>query len=262
MGALAAASRVLKDYNRQLAGEAIAMAKEAWAKERREPLLPRGREIPWFFNNAECGAALQMYITTKDEQFRRRFEELMWNQLDTALGWNMMTAVRAVPYMPAAYKSRLEKYVHKYKADNDKLLRQNPYGVPIGTRGWAGNYELINWSVTNYYLHKSFPNIIGRDHVYAGLNYVFGCHPYSNISFVAGVGTHSKKRTYGSNRADYSFIAGGVVPGVLMLKPDFLENKEDWPFLWGENECVIDICADYIFLVNAASELLNEETGK
>src|SRR5665647_1261143 len=35
-------------------------------------------------------------------------------------------------------------------------------------------------------------------------------------------------------------IAGGVVPGLLLLKPDFLENKDDWPFLWGENECVID----------------------
>jgi hypothetical protein len=262
MGAIAAASRVLKDYNRQLADEAIATAKEAWAKERKEPPLPRGREIPWFFNNAECGAALQMYITTKDEQYRTRFEELVWNQLDSALGWNMMTAVRAIPYMPGAYKSRLEKYVVKYKADSDKLMRQNPYGVPIGTRGWAGNYELINWSITNYYLHKIFPDIIGREPVYAGLNYVFGCHPYSNVSFVAGVGTRSKKRTYGSNRADYSFIAGGVVPGVLMLKPDFLENKEDWPFLWGENECVIDICADYIFLVNAANELLNDETGK
>jgi endoglucanase len=47
-----------------------------------------------------------------------------------------------------------------------------------------------------------------------------------------------------------------------LLKPDFLENKEDWPFLWGENECVIDICADYIFLANAAKELLNTETGR
>ena len=91
------------------------------------------------------------------------------------------------------------------------------------------------------------------------LTYLFGCHPYSNISFVSGVGTHSKKHTYGSNRADFSFIAGGVVAGVLLLKPDFLENKEDWPFLWGENECVIDICADYIFLANAVNNVINKE---
>jgi endoglucanase len=62
---------------------------------------------------------------------------------------------------------------------------------------------------------------------------------------------------YGNNRADYSFIAGGVVPGILVLKPDFPENKNDWPFLWGENEYVIDICAEYIQLVNAVVELGN-----
>jgi hypothetical protein len=61
---------------------------------------------------------------------------------------------------------------------------------------------------------------------------------------------------YGSNRADYSFIAGGVVPGVLILKPDFPENDDDWPFFWGENEYVIDICAEYILLSSAVSALL------
>jgi hypothetical protein len=179
--------------------------------------------------------------------------------LDSALPWNISTAARAVPYMPRDYKSKLEKYVLKYKDEMDRLVRQNPYGVPIGTRGWAGNYELINWSITNYYLNKEFPDLIGRENVYKALTYLFGCHPYSNISFVAGVGTHSKKHTYGSNRADFSFIAGGVVPGVLLLKPDFLENKEDWPFLWGENECVIDICADYIFLAVAVNDLINKK---
>jgi hypothetical protein len=164
--------------------------------------------------------------------------------------------------MSPDYKSRLEKYVLKYESETNKLTQGNPFGVPIGTRGWAGNSELISWSIANYYLHKEFPNLVGREDVYRGLNYVFGCHPYSNISFVAGVGTHSKRRTYGSNRADFSFIAGGVVPGVLLLKPDFLENKEDWPFLWGENECVIDICADYIFLSNAVNDLLSNEQAR
>ncbi len=65
----------------------------------------------------------------------------------------------------------------------------------------------------------------------------------------------SKTVAYGSNRTDFSFIAGGVVPGVLILNPDFPENKNDWPFLWGENEYVIDICADYIFLANAVKDI-------
>ena len=45
-----------------------------------------------------------------------------------------------------------------------------------------------------------------------------------------------------------------LFPGLLLFQPDFLENKEDWPFFWGENEYVIDGCAAYIFLSNAVNE--------
>jgi hypothetical protein len=69
------------------------------------------------------------------------------------------------------------------------------------------------------------------------------------------VGTVSKKITYGNNRADFRFIAGGIVPGILVLKPDFPENKEDWPFFWGENEVTVGGCGDYIFLAAAAAQL-------
>lgn len=43
-----------------------------------------------------------------------------------------------------------------------------------------------------------------------------------------------------------------------MLKPDFPENKEDWPFLWGENEYVINLGASYIFLANGVIAIANE----
>jgi hypothetical protein len=260
IAALAAASRALQDYNKPLSEESLSYAINAWDEEHKNPVQKDTSKFAWFFSGAEVSAALQLYISTKDDRYAKIFNELIWKQLDNDLAmlFNISTAARAVPYMPQEYKSRLEKYVLKYKDELEKLGKQNPYGVLVGTRGWAGNHELITWSIANYYLNKSFPDIIGRDYVYRGLNYIFGCHPYSNISFVAGVGTHSKKTTYGSNRADFSFIAGGVVPGVLILKPDFPENKEDWPFLWGENEVVIDICADYIFLSNAVNDLLNK----
>ncbi len=61
---------------------------------------------------------------------------------------------------------------------------------------------------------------------------------------------------YGNNRADFSFIAGGDCTRGFNLTPDFPENKEDWPFLWGENEYVIPMSSNYLFLVNAAIDLL------
>lgn len=118
--------------------------------------------------------------------------------------------------------------------------------------------EVIRFAITNYALHKAFPRLVGRDSVFSGLNYVYGCHPGSDISFVSAVGTVSKEIAYGNNQADFSFIAGGVVPGVLILKPDFPENKEDWPFLWGENEYVVNVGASYIFLINASNDVLQE----
>ncbi|MBE3123296.1 MAG: glycoside hydrolase family 9 protein, partial [Planctomycetes bacterium] len=257
--ALAAASRALRGYNDALAQECLAAAKKAWNDERLAPAAAAETGMAVTVRQgAELTATLQLLITTKEPLYADRFRELIWPALDRSLGQSVSAAVRALPYLDAEYGTRLSPYIRKYKDEMDGLYAQNPYGVPIGTRGWAGNAGVISWAVTNYHLHKAYPDLVGPEYVVRGLNYLFGCHPASNVSFVSGVGTRSKKVAYGNNRADFTFIAGGVVPGVLILKPDFPENKEDWPFLWGENEYVIDICADYIFLANAVNDLLRE----
>jgi len=160
--------------------------------------------------------------------------------------------------MDAAYKTKLRDYILKYKESIDLNEKDNPYGVPMSVRGWGGTSNVINWAITNYYIYKAYPDIIGKEYIYKGLNYIFGCHPYSNLSFVNAVGAHSKKVAYGNNRADFTTIASGVVPGLILLSPDYLENKDDWPFLWGENECIIDGGAWYVFLANAVEELQKE----
>jgi endoglucanase len=256
--ALTAAGRALRGYNDALADECLTTVQNAWVDEHKQPAQENNRGF-MFGGSGEIEAALQLYLSTKDKHYAGRFEELLWPAMERGVNWNIRHAVRAVPFMDEAYKEKLRPFVQKYKTANDALFAQNPYGVPITTGGWAGNGSVINWAITNYLLHKIYPEIIGPEYTYRGLDYIYGCHPGSNISFVSGVGTHSKKVAYGSNRADYTFIAGGVVPGVLVLKPDFPENKEDWPFLWGENEYVIDICAAYIFLANAALDLGNVE---
>jgi hypothetical protein len=67
------------------------------------------------------------------------------------------------------------------------------------------------------------------------------------------VGTDSKLIGYGNNRADYTFIPGGIIPGVLIVEPDFPELKSQWPFLWFENEYVIGTASSYILAANAAN---------
>ncbi len=160
--------------------------------------------------------------------------------------------------MGEEYQTKLKPYAEAYKAGVDSLLLDNPYGVPMREGGWGGNPQIMEWGATNYYLHKFYPEIMDKEDVFRGMYYIFGTHPHSNLSFVSGVGTRSKKVGYGNNRADYSFIAGGPVPGVIILEPDYPENKENWPFFWGENEYVIDTSAIYLFIANAVDELAEE----
>jgi len=260
IAALGAAHRALRDYNKSLSDECLTLAIKLWNENQAMKEKPDTSRMARFFGgSAELPAALQLYASTRDERYAKRFHELIWQTLDRALNWSLVVALKAIPYMDNEYKNKLKGYVQKYKEYDDELLRENPYGVPISSRGWGGSGQVVSWAITNYYAHKAFPEIIGPEHVYRGLSYIFGCHPYSNVSFVASVGTKSKKITYGNNRADFSFIAGGIVPGILILKPDFPENKEDWPFLWGENECTIGGCAEYLFLCGAVNELVNKK---
>ncbi|MFA6661768.1 MAG: glycoside hydrolase, partial [Bacilli bacterium] len=218
---------------------------------------------------ADIDAVLQLYITTKDKKYADRFLEKIWLLLEPPVGMRgtnmefvasrgLNSALKALPYMDGVYKAKLKDYVIKYKKSIDETDNKNPYGVPIRLGGWGGSGGVVNFALTNYYAYKAFPNIMSKEYVFKGLNYIFGCHPYSNVSFVEAVGTQSKKLAYGNNRADFSTIAGGIVPGLILLKPDFLENKDDWPFLWGENEVTIGGSADYILLGCAVNEMIKD----
>ena len=260
-GALAAAYRPLSSYNKNLADRCLAAARKLWDDNSNKPQYISNSPIDEIFTeSSEMAAALQLFITTKDKKYSMRFLELLWPSLDKSVTGRgeILLALQALPYLDNDFKTKLRGYVVKYKETIDRYSKENPYGVPIISRGWGGNSFVISFAITNYYANKSFPDIISPEYVFKGLNYIFGCHPYSNISFVSAVGTRSKEIAYGNNRADFTFIAGGVVPGLLLFKPDFLENKEDWPFFWGENEYVIDICSAYVFLSNAVNEMVNK----
>jgi hypothetical protein len=257
--ALAAASRALHGYNDNLADECLKTSIGVWDDEHSHvpDILNQGNTTGGSPEDEELKAAVELLITTGDKRFARRISELL-PAIENRFVFYAATAVRAIPYMDTGYTAIMKNLVKRYNDSLVTFYERNPFGVPITTGGWAGNGWVMRFAITNYLLHKAFPDMIDPEYVFRGLHYIYGCHPGSNISFVSGVGVNSKMVAYGNNRADFSFIAGGVVPGVLIIKPDFPENKEDWPFLWGENEYVISLGAGYIFLVNAANDLINE----
>lgn len=260
-GALAAASRALKGYNAELSRKCITLAEKLTAEaiENDKKAKPDNSPMSRWGKGSDMIAMLQLYLATKNDVYKKGYLDRIWKLLDENVEFNMNAALLAVPALDNNYKAKLRGYVIKYKEKTEKDNAENPYGVPVVKRGWGGSSQVINWASTNYYIHKFYPDIMDKEYVYRGLNYVLGCHPYSNLSFVNAVGNKSKKVAYGGNRADFTTIAGGVVPGLIFLKPDYLENKDDWPFFWGENECIIDGGAWYVFLANAANELAAEK---
>jgi hypothetical protein len=259
IAALAAASRVLTGFRDPLAVRGLKIAERVWAEEQTHPpdTFRHGNTTGGPLEVEEFTAAVELLATTGKPVYAARVEAL-WPQVRDGAVVPLRTALQALPHMPAGYRAELEAAARRWQTASDELARANPYGVPIGTGGWAGNGQVIDYGLTAYALHQAFPEVVDGEGLLRAVDYIHGNHPGSDVSFVSGVGTVSKEVAYGSNRADFSFIAGGVVPGVLIIKPDFPENKEDWPFLWGENEYVINLGPSYIELMHAAEAMLAE----
>ena len=235
---LAMASRVLADYDPDLARRALVQSKRL-QKEATELMAanPMSRR---FGMGTNFTTALQLYVSTKEPEYLEQFTAGVWPALEQNANFAIDAALNAIPYMDAQYKERLRPYVEQYKEYVESVEEQNPYGVPISLGNWAGSGQVVSFGTTVCNAVRHFPDIISKDHIYKAPAFLFGCHPYHNYSLVAAVGaTRPKEVFYGNNRADFSFIPGNVAPGVLFRQPDHFENYDDWPFLWGQNEGTI-----------------------
>ena len=274
----AAASRALKGYNDDLANRALTQSKRLmqeatqllnqqrnrdeqaeqdfnWIdgtedngstpEKNRRRLMERSRR-----NSRELGdlnTNLQLFAATQEKQYLDNFEKQIWDALELSVPRTMQTALDAIPYMDEAYKQKLRPYVVKYNEYIKNFDKVNPYGVPIGLGNWAGVNMVLNFGIAVNYAHIYYPDIVSKNEIYRVANWLYGCHPYHNYSFVAVVGSARPKQVfYGNNRADFSFIPGNVAPGLLFRKPDHFENFDDWPFLWGQNEGTIAGNTQYV----------------
>jgi len=245
----AAASRVLKGYNDNLAARCLKQSKrlqeEATKLMSQRGAGMRGRQGGQNQNFGRQGGGnmatnLQLYIATGEKKYIDQFVEQIWPALERNVNGSIRTAMDAIPYMDAAYKERLRPYAEKYKEYLEQVTANNPYGVPIGEGNWAGSGAVVTYGTTAAFANLYFPDIIDKKYAYNAAAFMFGCHPYHNYSLVAAVGAARPKQVfYGNNRADFSFIPGNVAPGLLFRKPDHFENFDDWPFLWGQNEGTI-----------------------
>ncbi len=208
----------------------------------------------------EWAAALELTAATNGaEPYKSRLKELFPQmitpqQMDFR-GW---TAVRALPYMDAGAKNQMREAVKTYMAGLDKQLDVTPFGVPPSLGTWGGSGAVVDMAIRMYFLHKAFPDLVSPEYTLRAVNYILGTHPVSSTSYVAGVGTVSKTKTYSNNRADNAYIPGAVIPGYIIIKPDFPECIDDFGFLWFEDEAVVAGSASWVVAGNAADAITKE----
>ena len=281
----AAASRALEGYNDDLAQRALTQSKRLM-QEATDLMNQRANQVSdaqddsnWLegsndndSNNrrqranrnrrnrqqlGDMATNLQLYGSTHEKKYLDNFIQQIWNALDRNVANNMQTALDAIPYMDEAYRNRLRPYVEQYETYVKHFDELNPYGVPIGLGNWAGGNAVLNFGTTVCFAHLYYPDIVPKHEVYRVSNWLYGCHPYHNYSFVAVVGaTRPKQVFYGNNRADFSFIPGNVAPGLLFRQPDHFENYDDWPFLWGQNEGTIAGNTQYVIFGSAFKNIV------
>lgn len=246
-GGLASASRALKTYNPALSQRCLQIAELIWQGH------PQANAL-W-----KVEAATELLIATGNEQYALFFVDnttVLTENIDRT-AW-LLGRIRS-RVNDAAFENELVAAVQTFKEKLAAERLENPYGVPYKPNIWGAGWGIQRFGVEQYYLHSRFPEIFPSDYLLHALNFVLGCHPGSNnASFASGVGAKSIKVAYGVNRADWSYIPGGVVSGTALIRPDFPELLE-WPFLWQQTEYVLGGGGtNFMFLVLAADQILNK----
>lgn len=256
--ALAAASRVLRGYEDALADECLKTAVAIWEYEQTHtPVRQPGAYVPERPEVQEVLAAAELLITTGEERYRRWLLE-SWSVIQENIAWIGWSAARALPAIgDDTFAHNLRVALQDFKGALGADLSTNPFGVPFHPHIWGVAWDVQWYAMAQYYLNRAFPNLFERENVLRALNYVLGCHPASDLSLVSGVGARSVTGAYGANRADWGYIPGGIVSGPNLIRPNFPELKQPFPFLWQQVEYVISGAATYIFCVLAADRLLN-----
>jgi endoglucanase len=257
-GVLAASQGVVSDAQgaRNPAGRSAAPTNSGIT----QPAPAAGFGRGGFGGGLDWAAALELTIATNGgEPYKSRLKELFLQmitpqQMDFR-GW---TAVRALPYLDASAKDQMREAVKIYIAELDKRLDATPFGVPPSLGTWGGSGAVVDMTIRMYFLHKTFPDLVSTDYTLRAVNYILGTHPVSSTSYVAGVGTISKMMTYSNNRADNAYIPGAVIPGYIIIKPDFPECIDDFGFLWFEDEAVVAGSASWVVAGNAAEAIVKE----
>lgn len=249
---LAAVSRVLKGFNDTLSVHCLNIATAIYNQtEASERLMSNKLHV-----------AVELYLTTHQQAYLDYIldnQQVIMQQIGNT-GWYTARVAKMIETMK---DKRAKKFTTAFKAalttqkeNLDKQAAETPYGVPYRPSIWGAGWDIQRFGYEYYFLASAYPEIFPKNTIYNALNFILGCHPGSNqASFASGVGAQSATVAYGLNRADWSYIPGGVVSGTALIRPDFPELLT-FPFLWQQTEYVLGGgSSHYMFLALAAQQM-------
>ena len=253
-GQLATVARVLRTREPAKAADALAAAKgiESKAIDRTSELEPR------------VFALAQLYATTGDKAYLDRLMALKGDIVAHAddVAWAVAPIADRLP--DEGFRHDLRAAVAAYEAKLAQSAKtDSPYGVPYKPDIWGAGWTIQEWAVKQYFLRKAWPDLVPVANYVNALNFDLGVHPgQNNASFATGVGSHSQTVAYGFNRADWTYIPGGVISGTALIRPDLPELKV-WPYFWQQTEYVMGGGAtNYMFLVLAANQFYGKDATR
>jgi hypothetical protein len=245
--ALSAAARVLREPNPKLADEALQTAMALWSSSSSVESNTSSKVI----------ALSELILTTDDAELKKIFvsmkKEIAANI--SKCGWAVGHVIHQIE--DKNFRDEIASAVYEYQQLLKKeTVSDSPYGVPYKPYIWGAGWNIQQFGVEQYFFHKGWPELTSTDYFENALNFILGVHPGINISsFASGVGAKSVTVAYGVNRADWSFIPGGVVSGTALIRPDLPELKI-WPYLWQQTEYMMGGGAtNFMFLVMAVDAL-------
>lgn len=264
---LAGVSRVMRGFNDALATECLDLARSIFSKQSNSEQNSTDERMRRFGKSMMLQAAVELYLTTGDKEYENflldnqklitdNIERTAWYTARAEQRFATMKGNKRAQNFSKAFRESLARY----NKGITEQASETPYGVPYRPAIWGAGWDIQSFGFRHYFLASAYPDIVDAAPVMNALNFVLGCHPGSNqASFASGVGTRSATTAYGANRADWSYIPGGVVSGTALIRPDFPELLE-FPFLWQQTEyCLGGASSHYMFIALATKKLLQEK---
>jgi hypothetical protein len=253
---LAVSSIVLKRHNPELAEKCLETAIRVWDEEENGTKSINEGTDAESLQPERIIATAELFYITGDQKYQDKLNELLPVIEDYFLE-TVAAVSRIYDRMDSRFKELYFVMTDNFiKRDNQKS-EKIPFKVPFGLKFQGISADILQYTAQLYFLHKIFPEMIDRESIFQMMQYIFGIHPCSAVSLVSGIGSNSMHSTLDKTFTGYSFIPGGVVPGPSLIKPDFPELKEDWPYLQQQSGYSIESAAMYIFCVLSMDDLLD-----